>query len=49
MSKNLLISFGIFQPEIEKLLAGGEIQANVIFLNKYGTASNTSAESPDCP
>lgn len=35
MSKNLLISCGIFQPEIEKLIAGGEIQADAIFLNKY--------------
>ena len=35
MGKSLLISCGIFQPEIEKLIARGEIKADAIFLNKY--------------
>ncbi len=35
MGKNLLISCGILKPEIERLIAEGEIQADAIFLNKY--------------
>jgi hypothetical protein len=35
MERSLLISCGIFQPEIEKLIALGEIEADVIFLDKY--------------
>ena len=33
--KSLLISCGILQPEIEKLIARGEIKADAMFLNKY--------------
>ncbi len=35
MRKKLLISCGIFQPEIEILIARGAIEADAIFLNKY--------------
>jgi len=35
MGKKLLISCGIFQPEIEILIARGAIKADAIFLSKY--------------
>lgn len=35
IGKNLLISCGIFEPEINLLIKRGKIKADVIFLNKY--------------
>lgn len=35
MDKNLVVSCGILQPEIEALIATGEIDVDAVFLNKY--------------